>query len=108
MLQNTVYYQNKIAEKRADLEMLQEFRQLTAELASNLETAGNQLETMKDGTESVAHILANWQNVIKSVSLASLGLLKYTDNDYEESAPLPEPLVRIKLVDEEGSDDEGN
>ncbi|ODV78060.1 DASH complex, subunit Dad2 [Suhomyces tanzawaensis NRRL Y-17324] len=104
MLKNNVYHQT-IVDKRADLEMLQEFRQLTAELATNLELVGDKLEHMKGGTESVALILANWQNVVKSISLASLGLMKYSESDYESRAPLPEALVRIKLDKEEQEED---
>lgn len=95
MLKNI--YTQKIIEKRADLEKLQEFRQLTNELATSLEQVGEKLDIMKDGTESVSLILANWQNVVKSISLASLGLMKHSDQDYETKTPLPEALVRIKL-----------
>ncbi|KAK6465083.1 DASH complex subunit Dad2-domain-containing protein [Scheffersomyces coipomensis] len=94
-------YQQKIAEKKADLEKLQEFRTLTSELATYLEGIGDRLDHMKDGTESVALILANWQNVVKAISLASLGLLKYSDKDYDTKTPLPEALVRIKLDKDE-------
>jgi DASH complex subunit DAD2 len=99
MLKNI--YTQKIAEKRADLQKLQEFRQLTNELATSLEQVGEKLDIMKDGTESVSLILANWQNVVKSISLASLGLMKYSDQDYEIKTPLPEALVRIKLDKDE-------
>ncbi|KAK6458040.1 DASH complex subunit Dad2-domain-containing protein [Scheffersomyces xylosifermentans] len=100
-------YNQKIADKRAELARLHEFRQLTGELASYLEEIGDKLDTMKGGTESVALILANWQNVVKSISLASLGLMKYTDKDYETAVPLPEALVRIKL-DREGTGEDAN
>ncbi|EAZ63865.2 hypothetical protein PICST_52747 [Scheffersomyces stipitis CBS 6054] len=99
-------YHQKIAEKKADLARLQEFRELTGELASYLESIGNNLETMKGGAEGVALILANWQNVIKSISLASIGLMKYSDKDYTTDTPFPEPLVRIKLDrDDETTED---
>lgn len=86
----------RIADKRADLAMLQEFRQLTALLADNLDQVGDQLETMKGGTESVAMILANWQNVIHSVSLASMGLMGGKE--------MPEALVRIREDEDEPSE----
>lgn len=103
-------YEQKIAEKRQDLERLQEFKQLTEKLADQLEGIGDQLDVMKDGTESVGLILANWQSIINSITMASLGLMKYSKQDYETGAPLPEPLVRVNLdkdaKKEEGEDEE--
>lgn len=96
LLKNNMYHQ-KIADKRAELENLQEFRKLSSTLADQLEEVERKLSTMNDGAESISLVLSNWQNVVKSVSLASLGLMKYTKKDYEEQTPLPEPLVRIKL-----------
>lgn len=89
--------QEKITAKRQELLDLQELRKFTAVLASQLEQIEGKLDTMVDGAESVALILSNWQNVVNSVSLASLGLMKYTAKDYEENTPLPECLVRIGL-----------
>ncbi|KAK6204376.1 DASH complex subunit Dad2-domain-containing protein [Scheffersomyces amazonensis] len=100
--------QQKIAEKKDDLEKLQEFRSLTSELATYLEGIGDRLDQMKEGTESAALILANWQNVVKAISLASLGLLKYSDKDYETKTPLPEALVRIKLDKDEEQEGDGD
>ncbi|CCE83882.1 Piso0_004478 [Millerozyma farinosa CBS 7064] len=91
------HIQQKITEKRAELENLNEIKRFTAVLTNQLDQLQDKLNLMADGTESVALVLSNWQNVIKSVSLASLGLLKYTEKDYEEGVPLPEGLVRIKL-----------
>jgi len=106
--QNTAIYQ-KIAEKRANLELLREFRLLTDELANELEQIGDQLETMKDGTSSVALILSNWQRVIQSISLASLSLLKLTNtatNEEVDQDAYPEPLIRINLQDENEDEQE--
>lgn len=91
------HIQQKITEKRAELENLNEIKRFTAVLTNQLDQLQDKLNLMADGTESVALVLSNWQNVIKSVSLASLGLLKYTEKDYEEGVPFPEGLVRIKL-----------
>lgn len=91
------HIQQKITEKRAELENLNEIKRFTAVLTNQLDQLQDKLNLMAEGTESVALVLSNWQNVIKSVSLASLGLLKYTEKDYEEGVPLPEGLVRIKL-----------
>lgn len=104
--QNTAIYQ-KIAEKRANLELLREFKTLTDELANELELISDRLETMRDGTSSVALILSNWQRIIQSISLASLSLLKLTTNGQNvERDAYPEPLIRINLDEEEEEVDE--
>ncbi|KAG5417647.1 DAD2 [Candida metapsilosis] len=103
--QNTAIYQ-KIAEKRANLELLREFKTLTDELANELESISDRLETMRDGTSSVALILSNWQRIIQSISLASLSLLKSTSNGQNvDRDAYPEPLIRINL-DEDGEQEE--
>ena len=103
--QNTAIYQ-KIAEKRANLELLREFKTLTDELANELELISDRLETMRDGTSSVALILSNWQRIIQSISLASLSLLKLTSNGQNvDRDAYPEPLIRINL-DEDGEQEE--
>ncbi|CAG86011.2 DEHA2C06138p [Debaryomyces hansenii CBS767] len=93
----STHIQQKIAEKKAELENLNEIKKFTSILTNQLDELENKLDYMAEGTESVALVLSNWQNVVKSVSLASLGLLKYSEKDYETGAPLPECLVRIKL-----------
>lgn len=93
----STHIQQKIAEKKAELENLNEIKKFTSILTNQLDELENKLDYMADGTESVALVLSNWQNVVKSVSLASLGLLKYSEKDYETGTPLPECLVRIKL-----------
>lgn len=89
--------QEQIDAKREELHDLQELKKFTGILVSQLEHIERKLDTMAGGAESVALILSNWQNVVNSVSLASLGLLKYTAKDYDEKTPLPECLVRIGL-----------
>lgn len=93
----STHIQQKIAEKRAELENLNEIKKFTSILTNQMEELEDKLDYMADGTENVALVLSNWQNVVKSVSLASLGLLKYSEKDYENGTPLPECLVRIKL-----------
>lgn len=89
--------QSRIEDKREELENLQELKKFTGILVSQLEQIEEKFETMADGAESVALVLSNWKSVMNSVSLASLGLLKYSSKDFKESVPLPECLVRIKL-----------
>lgn len=98
--------QQKIAEKRAELESLNEIKHFTSTLTRQLEQLEQKLADMADGTEAVALVLSNWQNVVNSVSLASLGLLKYSLNDYDLGAPLPEYLVRIPLEAADNDDPE--
>ncbi|EMG50753.1 DAD2 DASH complex subunit DAD2 [Candida maltosa Xu316] len=103
--------QQKIAEKRANLEKLREFKELTDELTDQLENVGSNLETMTNGTTSVGLILATWQNVVQSIALASLKLAQESNTDGED--PLPEPLIRVGVSqsddqkgDEEDEDEE--
>lgn len=98
--------QQKIEQKRAELEYLQEIHKITHVLTNQLDDLDSKLEVMSDGAESAALVLSNWQNVVKSVSLASLGLMKYTSKDYETQTPLPECLVRIKLDKDDPIDNE--
>ncbi|KAI5952977.1 DAD2 [Candida theae] len=103
--QNTAIYQ-KIAEKRANLELLREFKTLTDELANELESIGDRLETVRDGTSSVALILSNWQRIIQSISLASLCLLKSTNGPSVDRDAYPEPLIRINLNESDNNEQE--
>lgn len=91
----------KIEQKKNDLKKLKELKDLTEILVKDLDGMTKKFEIMKIGAESVSLILTNWKSVINSVSLASLGLSKYTLEDYEKKMPLPEALVRIKLYEEE-------
>lgn len=101
------YLQQRLAEKRAELASINEIRALTGTLTDQLEVLEEKLGSMAEGTHSVAHILSSWQNVVKSISLASLGLLKYSRKDYEAGKPLPESLVRIPLNKDEKESDVG-
>lgn len=96
--------QTRIEEKREELENLQELKKFTGILVTQLEQIEEKFETMADGAESVALVLSNWKSVMNSVSLASLGLLKYSSKDYKEKVPLPECLVRIKLDKDDETD----
>lgn len=101
MSRNNGKLQLIVEEKRAELQNLNEIKRFTEILTDQLELLEEKLDTMADGAEAAALVFSNWQNVIKSVSLASLGLMKYSQKDYEELKPLPECLVRIKLDKDE-------
>lgn len=94
--------QTAIEKKKEELLQLKVLNKYTYDLVLQLEEIQEKLQTMGEGVESVALILSNWQNVINSISLASMGVMKYSAKDYEEQHPLPETLVRIKLDKESG------
>lgn len=87
-----------LEEKRLELLNLNEIKRFTYLLQSRLQQLESSLELMADGTDAAALVLSNWQNVVKSVLLASLGLAKHADG---EEVKLPECLVRIKLDKDE-------
>jgi len=62
---------SRIAAKRAELENLKQLRDLSAGLATQMGMLEQKLSTLKNGTESVACILANWDNVLRAISMAS-------------------------------------
>ena len=88
------------------MERFREFKELTDDLVLQLESIGDKLETMNGGTASVALILANWKSVVQSISLASLALMKESNDNNKEA--FPEPLVRVRVgqSNEENQDEE--
>ncbi|ODQ62331.1 hypothetical protein WICANDRAFT_25746 [Wickerhamomyces anomalus NRRL Y-366-8] len=91
--------QQRISEKRKELDSLNQIKQLSENLATQLEQLEAKLDTLSEGSESVAIVLSNWNNIIKSASLASMSLQNYTEGDYEnkDDPPLPETLVRLRI-----------
>ncbi|KAH3675010.1 hypothetical protein WICMUC_002842 [Wickerhamomyces mucosus] len=63
--------QQRIDEKKRELESLSNIKALSQNLCEQLENIESKLETLADGTESVALVMSNWNHIIKSVSLAS-------------------------------------
>ncbi len=61
----------RIAAKRSELENLQKLRDLSATLAGRLGDLEEKLGTLRDGTEAVACVLANWDHVLRAISMAS-------------------------------------
>ncbi|KKK20008.1 hypothetical protein P175DRAFT_0433365 [Aspergillus ochraceoroseus IBT 24754] len=100
----------RIASKKAELENLHQLRDMSNALATQMETLQSKLETLKDGTEAVACVLANWDNVLRAITMAST---KFTalqaeendtnDNSQDEAAKprLPSTLVRIPATQQE-------
>ncbi|ODV76191.1 Dad2p [Cyberlindnera jadinii NRRL Y-1542] len=94
--------QQRIEEKKRELEHLSQIKELSLNLCNQLENLEAKLETLADGSEAVALVMSNWNHIIKSVSLASMSLTSYTEQSYEnkEDPPLPETLVRLRIHDD--------
>ncbi|KAJ5138088.1 DASH complex subunit DAD2 [Penicillium atrosanguineum] len=86
----------RIAAKKAELENLRQLRDLSGTLAMQMQALESKIATLKD---AVACVLANWDNVLRAISLASnkaSGLPDFTGPETEESpSRLPATLVRI-------------
>lgn len=68
---STSHLQARIAQKRAELTHLQSLRDSSATLASQLSVLETKLSTLKDGAQSVALVLANWDNVLRAIGMAA-------------------------------------
>jgi len=91
----------RIAAKRSEFENLKQLRDLSGALATQMSALEEKLATLRDGTEAVACVLSNWDNVLRAISMASMKVPKPSTNEDEdiesaEEAPqLPVTLVRI-------------
>jgi len=78
----------RINEKRAELENLKQLKELSGNLADQMQALEDRLSTLSDGTEgssplegsadmclllcaAVAAVLSNWQNVLRAINMAS-------------------------------------
>ncbi|CRL19941.1 DASH complex, subunit Dad2 [Penicillium camemberti] len=91
----------RIAAKKAELENLRQLRDLSGTLAIQMQALDSKISTLKDGTEAVAYVLSNWDNVIRAITLASSkagGLCDPESDSKNVEKPrndLPSTLVRI-------------
>lgn len=95
----------RIASKKAELDNLRQLRDLSGALAAQMQVLEDKLSTLNNGTEAVACVLANWDNVLQAISMASKKVIQLkgtTDeilsarkDDAQADAPLPATLVRI-------------
>ncbi|KAL5333650.1 DASH complex subunit Dad2-domain-containing protein [Aspergillus crustosus] len=97
----------RIASKKAELENLIQFRDMSNMLAGQMEALQVKIETLKDGTEAVACVLANWDNVLRAITMASTvvpattKVMTTTETTAHQKdwlrpdLPLPATLVRI-------------
>ena len=122
---STSHLQARISQKRAELAHLQSLRDSSATLASQLSVLETKLSTLKDGAQSVALVLANWDNVLRAIGMAAcelgpflvcrllgIALLPATNNVVNSSSSLaqvPQPTATSDPEQEEegpGDDDE--
>lgn len=68
---HTSQLQNRINEKKAELESLKQLRDLSAGLAGQMEQLEAKLATLSNGTQAVAEVLSNWNSVLRAVYMAS-------------------------------------
>ncbi|RKF83167.1 DASH complex subunit DAD2 [Golovinomyces cichoracearum] len=72
----------RICEKESELENLRQLRDLSASLAGQMEILEEKLATLTDGTEVVATVLGNWQNVLQAINMASRRFIIYFRSQY--------------------------
>ena len=63
--------QSRIAEKKSELQSLQQLRDLSAGLAGQMQQLEQKLSTLSDGTQAVAEVLGNWNAVLRAIYMAS-------------------------------------
>ncbi|KAK0271640.1 DASH complex subunit dad2 [Friedmanniomyces endolithicus] len=96
---------SRIAEKKVELESLRQLRDLSAGLAGQMQQLEEKLATLGTGTEAVAAVMGNWNQVLRAVFMASAKIPK-PDNEGEgdgevATMPLPQTLVRIPIQQSE-------
>ncbi|KAE8366662.1 DASH complex subunit Dad2-domain-containing protein [Aspergillus caelatus] len=96
----------RIASKKAELDNLKQLRDMSCALAMQMQVLEEKIGTLKDGTEAVACVLANWDNVLRSISMASTEAVTVqrpitqnpntlSEDDKTGDSPMPATLVRI-------------
>lgn len=113
--------QARIGEKKAELENLRQLRDLSAGLAGQMQQLEDKLSTLSDGTQAVAEVLGNWNNVLRAIHMASgkdctsyevygadtdvatAKIPKPKEAEGEEETPLPQTLVRIPIQQAEAA-----
>ncbi|EFW23387.1 hypothetical protein D8B26_006875 [Coccidioides posadasii str. Silveira] len=104
--QNSSILAARVAAKKAELEDLVQLRDVSSALATQMEVLNGKLETLRDGTEAVACVMANWENVLRAINMASATMTRTNNRavesthqqgsiDNPQGSSLPAPLVRI-------------
>ncbi|PYI04839.1 hypothetical protein BO78DRAFT_164923 [Aspergillus sclerotiicarbonarius CBS 121057] len=106
----------RIASKRAELDNLRQLCDMSAALASQMQALQDKLGTLKDGTEAVACVLANWDNVLRAISMASTKaaslefptehMSNSSNRKAPDGSPMPATLVRVPVAKQEKSGDQ--
>lgn len=106
--------EEKKLSKQRELAALKRITSLTDDMRKQLDGLSEQVDQIHSNAGSVANVMANWDSIRKYISEASLGLLQYAEGDYEvgmwdsnkktttdedqdNTEPLPEALVRISV-----------
>ncbi|GAB7342224.1 hypothetical protein MBLNU457_g0470t1 [Dothideomycetes sp. NU457] len=89
--------QQRINEKRVELENLKQLRDLSAGLAGQMEQLEEKLATLSGGTEAIAAVLSNWHNVLRAINMASAKIPVPKDAEVTTKPDLPQTLVRIPI-----------
>ncbi|KAE8348541.1 DASH complex subunit Dad2-domain-containing protein [Aspergillus coremiiformis] len=96
----------RIASKKAELNNLKQLRDMSGTLAMQMQVLEQKIRTLNDGTEGVALVLSNWDNVLQSISMASTKTVNIRRPTEQESntgsggirivdSDIPATLVRI-------------
>ncbi|KAE8379475.1 DASH complex subunit Dad2-domain-containing protein [Aspergillus bertholletiae] len=96
----------RIASKKAELDNLKQLRDISGALAVQMQVLEEKIGTLRDGTEAVGCVLANWDNVLRSISMASTKAATVQkpiaqnpkpspEDDKTADSPMPATLVRI-------------
>ncbi|EEP80857.1 predicted protein [Uncinocarpus reesii 1704] len=90
----------RVAAKKAELEDLRQLRDVSDALATQMEVLNQKLETLRDGTEAVACVMANWENVLRAINMAStrMAQIKFEPTGQQREAEKPrEPALPAPL-----------
>lgn len=92
--------QQRIAQKEEEHEALSQLKLLSDSLLRSMQDLKTKLETLNDGTATVASVLSNWANVFKAINMSTIRLQQnkeaHENNEItEETEEMPETLVRI-------------
>ncbi|GMM33861.1 hypothetical protein DASC09_011860 [Saccharomycopsis crataegensis] len=90
-------------QKERELMALQQVSYSVEQLKHRLESIVDRFEKINEGTEAVKIVLSNWNDVKRVISMATLSLANYSDEDYRNSGKLPltEGAVRVLIENEE-------
>lgn len=99
--------QQKKAQKERELMALRQVSYSVEQLRLKLESMVDKTQNINEGSLAVANVVSNWNDVKRVISLATLSLAKYSEEDYNsQEPPLAEGAVRVLI--EDGSEEQPN